>query len=284
MKHCTELKEKNVVNITLPNGALKEFPGPVTGLEVAESISQGLAKEAIVVRVNGDLWDLTRPIMQDASVQIITTKDSDGLEVLRHDVAHLFAQSVKQLYPDTQITIGPAIENGFYYDIYREQALSTDHFEAIEARMQDLVDQDIPFVREEWDRKEAIQFFKNMGEHFKAEIIESVPAGDTVTLYRQGDFIDLCRGPHMPSTGRIGKAFKLMKIAGAYWRGDSKNVMLQRIYGTAWANDKQLKDYLHQLEEAEKRDHRKLGRQLNLFHLQEEAPGSVFWHPQGWQL
>lgn len=272
------------IKITFPDNSVREFPKSVTGLEIATSISPGLAKKAIVIVVNGEQRDLARPIDADASIQIITRSDEEALEVIRHDAAHVMAQAIKELYPETQITIGPAIANGFYYDIYREEPLSSEDLSAIEKRMSEIVDKDIPIVREEWDRDEAIKFFKGLGEDFKAEIISDIPKGETITLYRQGDFIDLCRGPHLPSTARVGKAFKLMKIAGAYWRGDSNNQMLQRIYGTAWADEKQLKEYLHQLEEAEKRDHRKLGKELDLFHLQEEAAGSVFWHPNGWTI
>lgn len=274
-----------MVAIRLPDGAVKEFnAAATTGLEIAESISQGLAKEAVAARVNGELWDLTRAIESDAEVQIVTKKNPEGLEVLRHDAAHVFAEAVKELYPECQITIGPAIENGFYYDVYREEKFTLEDLVKIEARMHEIVNRNQSITREVWNRDEAIAFFKEMGEHFKAEIISDLPATETITLYRQGKFIDLCRGPHLPSTGRLGKAFKLMKLAGAYWRGDSKNPQLQRIYGTAWATEKELKDYLFQLEEAEKRDHRKLGREMDLFHLQEEAVGSVFWHPKGWTL
>jgi threonyl-tRNA synthetase len=277
-----------MITITLPDGSTRQYTpdanGGVTGLTVAESIGKRLAEDAVAVRVDGELWDLTRTISKDARIEIITRKTADGLEIIRHDTAHILAQAVKELYPETQITIGPAIENGFYYDFHREAPFSTEDFEKIEARMRALIAQDIPFVREEWERSKAVDFFKSIGEHFKVELIESIPEGDLITFYRQGDFIDLCRGPHLPSTGKIGTHFKLMKLAGAYWRGDSKNPMLQRVYGTAWATEKDLAQYLHQLEEAEKRDHRRLGREMNLFHLQEEARGSIFWHPRGWTL
>ncbi len=268
---------------TLPDGSTRSFENPVSGLEIAASIGPGLAKAALVVSVDGELWDLSRVIETDAAISIVTAKDAAGLEVLRHDTAHLMAEAVKELYPDTQVTIGPAIENGFYYDFARSQTFTPDDLEAIETRMAEIVKRDEEIIREVWPRERAIEHFEKAGEHYKAEIIASIPADEDVSLYRQGNFIDLCRGPHLPSTGRIG-AFKLTKIAGAYWRGNSENEMLQRIYGTAWATEKDIKAYLHRLEEAEKRDHRRLGREMNLFHLQQEAIGMVFWHPQGWQL
>ena len=270
-------------DITLPDGSTRSFDGPVTGLEVAADIGPGLAKAALVVTVDGELWDLSRPIEKDSAVSIVTAKDDAGLEVLRHDTAHLMAEAVKELYPDTQVTIGPAIEDGFYYDFARAQPFTPDDLGVIEARMQEIIKRDEKIEREVWQRDEAIKFFEQAGEKYKAEIIASIPEDQDVTLYRQGDFIDLCRGPHLPATGRIG-AFKLTKIAGAYWRGDSNNEMLQRIYGTAWATEKQLKAYLFRIEEAEKRDHRRLGREMDLFHLQQEAIGMVFWHANGWQL
>ena len=273
-----------MVSLRLKDGSEKVFDKLPTGEEVAFSISPKLAREAVAIRVNGDLKDLNQPVPDGSQIEIVTKATEEGLEVIRHDAAHVFAQAIKDLYPDTQITIGPAIENGFYYDIYPKKPLSVDDLPAIEKRMRELVDADIPIVREEWNRDDAIPFFKNMGENFKAEIIEGIPQGQPISLYRQGDFIDLCRGPHLPSTKKIGHAFKLMKLAGAYWRGDHRNVMLQRIYGTAWATQAQLDEYLHMLEEAEKRDHRKLGAELNLFHMQEEAIGSVFWHPKGWTI
>lgn len=273
-----------MITLRLKDGTEKVFENIPTGEEVAFSISPRLAKEAVAIKVNGDLKDLNQPVQNGAQIEIVTKSSEEGLEIIRHDAAHLFAQAIKELYPDTQVTIGPAIENGFYYDVYPKKPLSIDDLSIIEKRMHDLVDKDISIVREEWNRDEAIPFFKSMGEHFKAEIIEGIPQGETISLYRQGDFIDLCRGPHMPKTKRIGHAFKLMKLAGAYWRGDHRNVMLQRIYGTAWATQQQLDAYLHMLEEAEKRDHRKIGAELNLFHLQEEATGSVFWHPKGWTI
>lgn len=272
------------VSITFPDGATRDYPAPITALEIAEGISKSLAKDCVAAKVNGELVDLTRPIEASATLALITKKDAEGLDVIRHDAAHVFAEAVKELFPETQITIGPSIEDGFYYDVYREKSFTPEDLETIEKHMHKIVARNEPITREVWDRDEAVTFFKGLGEHFKAEIIESIPGGEKISLYRQGSFIDLCRGPHMPSTGRLGSAFKLMKLAGAYWRGDSKNPMLQRIYGTAWATEQQLKDYLFRLEEAEKRDHRKLGREMNLFHLQNEAVGSVFWHPKGWTV
>ncbi len=270
--------------IHLPDGSSRQFDNPVTGLELASSIGSGLAKAAVAVRANGEMRDLTRELPNGATVEIITRESDDGLELLRHDAAHVLAEAVKELFPETQVTIGPAIDNGFYYDFAREKPFTPDDLEVLEKRMKEIVERNEPIVREEWDRDEAVKFFRDQGEVYKAEIIASIPAGEPITLYRQGEFIDLCRGPHLPATGKLGKAFKLTRISGAYWRGDSKNEMLQRIYGTAWANDKQLRQYLHMLEEAEKRDHRKLGKQMGLFHFQEEAPGAVFWHPKGWSL
>jgi threonyl-tRNA synthetase len=273
-----------MVNISLPDGAVRQFDGPVTGLELAQTISRSLAKAALAMRVNGQLKDIYLPIEQDATVAIITRETPDGLELLRHDTAHVLAEAVKELFPETQVTIGPTIENGFYYDFARQEPFSPEDLVRIEARMREIVQRDEAIRREVWGRDEAVAFFKAAGEHYKAEIIAGIPAGEEVGLYRQGAFIDLCRGPHLPSTGKLGTAFKLMSLAGAYWRGDSRNEMLQRIYGTAWANEQDLAAYLHRLEEAEKRDHRRLGREMDLFHLQEEGPGSVFWHPKGWTL
>ena len=271
-------------NITLPDGSVREYDAVTRGSEIAESIGAGLAKAAVAVRVDGDLWDLTRDIESDATVEIITRDSSDGLELLRHDAAHVLAEAVKELWPETQVTIGPAIENGFYYDFARDEPFTEEDLAVIEKRMQEIVDRNETIEREVWDRGEAVEFFRNMGEEYKAEIIAAIPSDEPITLYRQGEFIDLCRGPHLPSTGKLGKAFKLTHVSGAYWRGDSNNEMLQRVYGTAWANDKQLRQYLHMLEEAEKRDHRRLGKIMDLFHFQEEAPGAVFWHPNGWTL
>ncbi|MDH4055973.1 MAG: threonine--tRNA ligase [Gammaproteobacteria bacterium] len=270
--------------ITLPDGSVRQFDTSVSGKDVAASIGAGLAKAAVAVRVDGRLWDLTRPIENDAKLEILTRDSEAGLELLRHDAAHVLAEAVKELWPDTQVTIGPAIENGFYYDFAREEAFTDTDLETIEARMKEIVDRDEPILREVWERDKAAEFFRGIGEAYKAEIIESIPSDEDLTLYRQGDFIDLCRGPHLPSTGSLGKAFKLTRVSGAYWRGDSNNEMLQRIYGTAWSSEKELRNYLHMLEEAEKRDHRRLGRALDLFHFQEEAPGAVFWHPKGWSL
>jgi threonyl-tRNA synthetase len=272
------------IKLTLPDGSVREMPRGTTAGELAAAIGPGLAKAALAARVDGRDWDLGRAIEADAEIEIVTAKSPGALELIRHDAAHVMAEAVKELYPETQVTIGPAIENGFYYDFSRKEPFTPDDLVKIEARMKDIVARDEKIEREVWPRDKAIQFFKDQGEHYKAEIIESIPAGEDVTLYRQGKFIDLCRGPHLPSTAKLGKAFKLMKLAGAYWRGDSRNEMLQRIYGTAWANDKDLADHLHRLEEAERRDHRRLGREMNLFHVQEEAVGSVFWHPNGWTL
>ena len=272
-----------MINIRLPDGAVKTFPGPVTVAEVARSIGPGLAKAALAGRVDGKLVDTSFGLEHDGTLAIVTDKDKDGLELLRHSAAHLLAYAVKELFPDAQVTIGPVIENGFYYDFSYQRAFTPEDLAAIEKRMAELAKRDIPIAREEWERDKAVEFFNSIGEHYKAEIIASIPAGEPIGLYREGDFIDLCRGPHVPSTGKL-KVFKLMKVAGAYWRGDSKNEMLQRIYGTAWASKEEQDAYLHRLEEADKRDHRRLGTQLDLFHTQEEAPGMVFWHPKGWAL
>ncbi len=270
--------------ISLPDGSERQFDNAITGAEIAAGIGEGLARAAVAVRVNGELWDLTRDIEDDASIEIVTRDSEDGVELLRHDAAHVLAEAVKELWPETQVTIGPAIENGFYYDFSREEPFTDADLETIEKRMKEIVDRDEVIEREVWDRDEAVEFFRNMGEEYKAEIIASIPSAENITLYRQGEFIDLCRGPHLPSTGKLGKAFKLTHVSGAYWRGDSDNEMLQRIYGTAWSNDKALRKYLHMLEEAEKRDHRRLGRVMDLFHFQEEAPGAVFWHANGWNV
>lgn len=272
-----------MASVTLPDGSKREYEGPVTVTQVAASIGAGLAKAALAGRVDGKLVDLSHVIDGDAAVAIITARDPEGLEIIRHSTAHLMAQAVKELFPEAQVTIGPAIEDGFYYDFSYTRAFTPEDLKAIEARMDELVKKNIPIVREEMPREEAIDFFKALGEHYKAEIISSIPAGEVISLYRQGDFVDLCRGPHVPSTGCL-KVHHLMKVAGAYWRGDSKNEMLQRIYGTAWATKDEQKAYLEMLAEAEKRDHRRLGRELDLFHLQDEAPGMVFWHAKGWAL
>ena len=270
--------------IQFPDGSERQFANAVTGAEIAGDISNSLARDAVAVRVNGELWDLTRSIEDDAAVEIVMRDSEDGLELLRHDAAHVLAEAVKEIWPATQVTIGPAIENGFYYDFARDEPFTEEDLEVITKRMLEIVDRDETIQREVWTRDDAIKFFRDLGEEYKAQIIEDIPADETLTLYRQGDFVDLCRGPHLPSTGKLGRAFKLMRVSGAYWRGDPRNEMLQRIYGTAWANPKQLRAYLHRLEEAEKRDHRVLGRIMDLFHFQEEAPGAVFWHPQGWSL
>ncbi|MEN9435207.1 MAG: threonine--tRNA ligase [Pseudomonadota bacterium] len=269
--------------ITLPDGNQRQFDQPLSIHAIASSIAPSLGKAALAAKVNGQLVDTSYIVDQDVNLSIVTAKDPEGLDVIRHSTAHLMAQAVKQLFPDVQVTIGPVIDKGFYYDFATSHPFTPEDLAAIEKRMQDIVRQNLPVERSTMPRDEAIQFFERLGEHYKAEIIRDIPADQTLSLYKQGDFIDLCRGPHVPSTGKI-QAFKLMKVAGAYWRGDSKNAMLQRIYGTAWGDKKDLNDYLHMLEEAEKRDHRKLGRQLDLFHFDENAPGSVFWHPKGWTL
>ncbi|MGD8803944.1 MAG: threonine--tRNA ligase [Gammaproteobacteria bacterium] len=271
--------------ITLPDGSRREFDHAVSVLDVAEDIGPGLARATLAGRVNGDLVDASYVIEDDAELAIITGKDEEALELLRHDAAHVMAQAVQELYPGTQVTIGPAIEDGFYYDFAREEAFTPDDLKKIEQRMHEIVKRDLPIVREVWNRDEARKTFGDIGEEYKVEIIEDIiPEGEEVSVYRQGDWFDVCRGPHLPSTGKLGKGFKLMKVAGAYWRGNSDNEMLQRIYGTAWPDKKQLNAYLHRLEEAEKRDHRKIGKQLDLFHTQEEAPGMVFWHDKGWSV
>jgi threonyl-tRNA synthetase len=270
--------------VTLPDGSTRSYDAPVSPATIAADIGPGLAKAAMLAVVDGEEWDLTRDIETDSSLSLLTAKDEAILATIRHDAAHVMAEAVLELYPETQVTIGPSIENGFYYDFHREAPFSEDDLAAIEARMHEIVDRDEPIIRNVWSRDEAVAFYKKNNEPFKIELVEAIPAGETVTFYQQGDFIDLCRGPHLASTGRMGHAFKLMSVAGAYWRGDSTRPMLQRIYGTAWRTEKDLNAYLHMLEEAEKRDHRKLGKQLNFFHLQEEAAGSVFWHPNGWAI
>ena len=271
--------------ITLPDGKNIEFPKEVTGLDVAEKISKSLSKQALIMSVDGELKDLYFSIKKDCSVKIFTAKDPEGLEVIRHDTAHIMAMAVQELYPGTQVTIGPVIENGFYYDFARKEPFTEDDLEKIEKKMSEIIDKDVKTKREVWKRDKAISHFKKIGENYKAEIIESIPESEELTVYHHGDtWHDLCRGPHLVSSGKIGKAFKLTKVAGAYWRGDSKNEMLQRIYGTGWASQKDLDDYLKRIEEAEKRDHRKLGKEMDLFHFREESPGSVFWHEKGWAL
>ena len=273
-----------MITLTLPDGATRQFDEPLTGIAFAESISKSLAKKALALKINGDAVDLATVIDSDCEIAVLTASDEEGVDLMRHDCAHILAEAVQELFPDTQVTIGPVIENGFYYDFARETPFSLDDLEKIEVRMRDIVDRDEEIIREVWKREEAIAHFRDIGEIYKADIIASIPAGEDVSVYRQGDWKDLCRGPHLPSTGKLGKAFKLTKLAGAYWRGDSNNEMLQRIYGTCWGNEKDLKSYLHMVEEAEKRDHRKLGRDMDLFHLQEEAQGSVFWHAKGYTI
>lgn len=272
-----------MVSITLPDGSKREFENAPSVLDIAKNISVSLAKAALAGRVDGRLVDLSHVVDKDAEVAIVTGRDPEGLELIRHSTAHLMAQAVKELFPSAQVTIGPAIENGFYYDFSFERPFTPEDLKKIEARMDEIVKRDLPVERVEMARDEAVKFFLDMGEKYKAELIEAIPEGETISLYRQGDFIDLCRGPHVPSTGKL-KVHKLMKVAGAYWRGDSKNEMLQRIYGTAWATKDEQAAYLHMLEEAEKRDHRRLGKELDLFHIQDEAPGMIFWHARGWAL
>ena len=272
-----------MVQITLPDGSTRSFDHPVTVAQVAESIGAGLAKAALAGRVNDALVDTSFSIEADARLAIITEKDPEGLDIIRHSTAHLLAYAAKSLFPDLQVTIGPVIDNGFYYDFSYKRPLTPEDLEALEKKMKELAAKNEPVHREVWSRDEAVELFKSMGEHYKAEIIAAIPANEPLSLYREGDFVDLCRGPHVPSTGKL-KVFKLMKVAGAYWRGDHRNEMLQRVYGTAWASKADLDQYLHQIEEAEKRDHRKLGKSLDLFHVQDNAPGLVFWHPKGWTL
>jgi len=280
----TAQQPNQAISISLPDGSVRTFDRAITGAEIAADIGPGLAKAALAVRINGELSDLDLPITEDAEVAIVTRKDDEALELIRHDAAHILAMAVQELFPGTQVTIGPVIEDGFYYDFARNEPFRLEDLEAIEKRMQEIVTRDEVTRREVWDRNKAVAHFKDLGEAYKAELIEAIPEDEDVRIYFHGDWHDLCRGPHLMSTGKIGSAFKLTKIAGAYWRGDSKNAQLQRIYGTAWRDAKELKAYLHRLEEAEKRDHRKLGRELDLFHLQEEAHGSVFWHPNGFVI
>ncbi len=273
-----------MIKLTFPDDSIREFPDGVTGAAVAEGISKSLVKKAMVVKLDGEMKDLSEPITRDARIEIVTRDDPAALEIIRHDAAHVLAEAVQELFPGTQVTIGPVIENGFYYDFAREEPFTPDDFPKIEAKMREIVARDAPFTRKVWDRAEARRYFGERGEAYKVELIDAIPQDQEIKFYSQGEWTDLCRGPHGPSTGRIGNAFKLTKLAGAYWRGDSNNPMLQRIYGTAWANDNDLKAYLTMLEEAEKRDHRRLGREMDLFHFQEEAPGAVFWHANGWTL
>ena len=273
-----------MVTLTFPDGARREFQNGISGLDIAKGISPSLAKRTIAMALDGVVMDLADPIDRDAKIEFISREDPRAIELIRHDAAHVMAEAVQELFPGTQVTIGPSIENGFYYDFFRNQPFTPEDFPAIEKKMKEIVARDKPFTKEVWTRDQAKKVFKDKGENFKVELVESIPADQELKIYKQGEWFDLCRGPHMPSTGKVGNAFKLMKVAGAYWRGDANKPMLTRIYGTAWPDQKQLDDYLHRLEEAEKRDHRKLGRQLDLFHLQEEAPGLVFWHPHGWTV
>jgi threonyl-tRNA synthetase len=280
----TREQEKTMVTLTFPDGAHREFPRGISGKEVAAAISKSLAKKSVAMTLDGALMDLSDPIDRDARFELITHQDPRALDLIRHDCAHVLAEAVQTLWPGTQVTIGPVIENGFYYDFFRNQPFTPDDFPAIEAKMREIISRNRPFTKEVWDREEAKRVFAEKGETFKVELVDAIPAGEPIKIYRQGDWFDLCRGPHMPSTGHIGSAFKLMKVAGAYWRGDSRNPMLTRIYGTAFADQVELDSYLKRLEEAERRDHRRLGREMDLFHFQEEAPGTVFWHPKGWSL
>jgi len=277
-------QEKTMVTLTFPDGAHREFPCGTTGKEVAEAISKSLAKKSVAMILDGVLADLSDPIERDARFELITRQDPRALDLIRHDCAHVLAEAVQTLWPGTQVTIGPVIENGFYYDFFRNQPFTPDDFPAIETKMREIISRNRPFTKEVWDREHAKRVFAEKGETFKVELVDAIPAGEPIKIYRQGDWFDLCRGPHMPSTGHVGSAFKLMKVAGAYWRGDSRNPMLTRIYGTAFADQVELDSYLKRLEEAERRDHRRLGREMDLFHFQEEAPGTVFWHPKGWSL
>jgi threonyl-tRNA synthetase len=273
-----------MVTLTFPDGARREFPNGISGLDIAKGISPSLAKRTVAMALDGEVVDLTDPVNRDARIEFISRDDPRALELIRHDAAHVMAEAVQELFPGTQVTIGPAIENGFYYDFFRNQPFTPEDFPAIEKKMKEIIARDKPFTKEVWTREQAKKVFKDKGENFKVELVESIPADQELKIYKQGEWFDLCRGPHMPSTGKVGNAFKLMKVAGAYWRGDATKPMLTRIYGTAWPDQKQLDDYIHRLEEAEKRDHRKLGREMDLFHFQEEGPGVVFWHAKGWSL
>jgi threonyl-tRNA synthetase len=273
-----------MVSLTFPDGNSRDFDNGITGTAVAESISKSLAKKAVAMVVDGTLSDLSDPLESDAQIQIVTREDDAALELIRHDAAHVMAEAVQELFPGTQVTIGPVIENGFYYDFDREEPFTPEDLPKIEKKMREIIQRNASFTKEVWEREQTKAFFKERGEDYKVELVDAIPEVEKLRIYKQGDWLDLCRGPHMPSTGKVGNAFKLQSIAGAYWRGDSNNQMLQRIYGTAWASDKDLKAYLTMLEEAEKRDHRRLGREMDLFHFQEEAPGAVFWHAKGWTL
>jgi threonyl-tRNA synthetase len=273
-----------MVTLTFPDGARREFQNGISGLDIAKGISPSLAKRTIAMTLDGEVMDLADPIHRDAKIEFVSRDDPRAIELIRHDAAHVMAEAVQELFPGTQVTIGPSIENGFYYDFFRNQPFTPEDFPAIEKKMKEIIARDKPFTKEVWTREQAKKVFKDKGENFKVELVESIPADQELKIYKQGEWFDLCRGPHMPSTGKIGTAFKLMKVAGAYWRGDATKPMLTRIYGTAWPDQKQLDDYIHRLEEAEKRDHRKLGREMDLFHFQEEGPGVVFWHAKGWSL
>lgn len=273
-----------MVTLTFPDGSVRDYDDGITGAELALSISKSLSKKALAFSLDGDLMDLADPILRNGEVAIVTRADEAALELIRHDTAHVMAEAVQELWPDTQVTIGPVIENGFFYDFARDEPFNMDDLDAIETKMHEIIKRNDAFTKEVWSRDKAKSYFESQGEHFKVELIDAIPEDEDVKIYKQGGWLDLCRGPHMVSTGQIGSGFKLLKVAGAYWRGDSNNPMLQRIYGTAWASDKDLKTHLHNLEEAEKRDHRRLGREMDLFHFQEEAPGSVFWHDKGWRL
>ena len=273
-----------MITLTFPDGAARDYQSGLTGLDLANSISKSLGKKAVAIKLNNELKDLADPIEEDSKIEIVTREDDAALELIRHDAAHVMAEAVQELFPGTQVTIGPVIDNGFYYDFAREEPFHLDDLEKIEKKMRQIIQRNDPFTKEIWTRDQAKEFFADKGETYKVELIDAIPEGEDLRIYRQGEWLDLCRGPHMNSTGKIGTAFKLLKLAGAYWRGDSDREMLQRIYGTAWASDKELKAYLFMLEEAEKRDHRRLGREMDLYHFQEEAPGSVFWHPKGWTM
>ena len=272
------------ITLTFPDGAKRQIESGTSGLDVAKSISPSLAKRTVAMTLDGVLSDLSDPITYDARIKFVARTDPEALELIRHDAAHVMAEAVQSLWPGTQVTIGPVIENGFYYDFAKQQPFEPDDLAKIEKKMGEIIARNAPFTKEFWDRDKARKFFRDKGEYFKVELVDAIPEGEELKIYRQGEWLDLCRGPHMTSTGQVGRAFKLMKFAGSYWRGDATKPQLQRVYGTAWATEEELKAYLHQLEEAEKRDHRKLGREMDLFHFQEEAPGSVFWHPNGWTL
>src|SRR3981189_2526837 len=273
-----------MVALTFPDGARRDYPNGITGFDIAKGISPSLAKRTVAMALDGTVADLADPIERDAKIEFLTRDDPRALELIRHDAAHVLAEAVQALWPGTQVTIGPVIENGFYYDFYRNQPFTPEDFAAIEKKMREIIARDAPFTKEMWSRDETKRVFRDKGEAFKVELVDTIPADQQIKIYKKGEWFDLCRGPHMTSTGKIGSAFKLMKVAGAYWRGDSNREMLSRIYGTAFAKQEELDAYLKQIEEAERRDHRRLGREMDLFHFQEEAPGSVFWHPHGWTL